>query len=68
MATRDEQEIDRILERIKAKLIKLEERKANNVSRMHRLREENEKIDMSIEKLTGSPVEKPKVEINNEKS
>ncbi len=68
MTLRDGKEVERILERLNATLIKLETKRANCVSQMHRKGREVEKIDMLIEKLTGKPVEKPKVEISHEKS
>ena len=65
MSVRDEKEVESILAREKKSLAKLEGKRLANIDRMHKLRNANEKIELLIEKLTGVPFEKPKVEIKH---
>ena len=66
MSQRDEKEVETILAREKKALVRLANKRSANTKRMHKIREENDKIDLLIEKLTGEKVEKAKVVIKKE--
>jgi len=63
MGVRDEKKVESLLAQEKGVLTKLKDRIASNSAKMHRLREDSDKTELLIEKLTGKPVEKPKVEL-----